>query len=88
MKEQGMVGVIPCSTIRNTMKKLKTKKDVIDKIIDNIINNDSSIVHIANEKKSLYEHYISKGLNPEPIEIPKEMENLIPKDTSLINNSI
>jgi hypothetical protein len=30
MKEQGMVGVIPCSTIRNTMKKLKTKKDVID----------------------------------------------------------
>lgn len=63
-------------------------EDVIDKIIDNIINNDSSIVHIANEKKSLYGHYISKGLNPEPIEIPKEMENLIPKDTSLINNSI
>jgi len=25
-----MVGVIPCSTIRNRMKKLKTKKDVID----------------------------------------------------------
>ena len=63
-------------------------EDVIDKIIDNIINNDSPIVHIANEKKSLYDLYISKGLNPEPIKIPKEMEKLIPKDTSLINNSI
>lgn len=40
------------------------------------------------KKKSLYDLYISKGLNPEPIEIPKEMEKLIPKDTSLINNSI
>ena len=63
-------------------------EDVIDKIIDNIINNDSSIVHIANEKKSLYDHYITKGLNPEPIEIPEAMENLIPKDVSLINSSI
>jgi hypothetical protein len=37
---------------------------------------------------SLYELYIKKGIKAEPILMPKEQEYIIPKDTSLINNSI
>lgn len=63
-------------------------EDVAARIFDNIINNNDKIIHIANEKKSLYNHYLDKGLSPCPIEIPKNMEHITPKDTSLINNSI
>ena len=63
-------------------------EDVAERIFDNIINNNDKIIHIANEKKSLYDHYLDRGLNPHPIEIPKNMEHITPKDTSLINNSI
>ena len=63
-------------------------EDVAVRIFNNIINNNDKIIHIANEKKSLYNHYLDKGLSPHPIEIPKNMEHITPKDTSLINNSI
>ena len=63
-------------------------EDAAQKIFDNIINNNDKIIHIANDKKSLYDHYLDKGLSPHPITIPKNMEQITPKDTSLINNSI
>ena len=63
-------------------------EDVVSKIFNNIISNPNDIVHIANDRKSLYNHYLDKDLNPLPIEIPDNMENITPKDTSLINNSI
>jgi len=63
-------------------------EDIAEKIFNNIINNKNNIVHIANDRKSLYNHYLDKNLNPLPIEIPDNMKNITPKDTSLINNSI
>jgi dTDP-4-dehydrorhamnose reductase len=61
---------------------------VIKRIFDNILNNPNKIVHIANTRKSLYEHYLSKNLNPDPIPIPNELLHITPIDTSLIDNSI
>jgi len=37
---------------------------------------------------SLYDLYLKKGIKVEPILIPQNQETVIPKDTSLINNSI
>jgi len=62
--------------------------DIIDKIIYNIINNDNTLIHISSERASLYEIYTKKGINVEPVKIPDEYSKIIPKDTSLINNSI
>jgi hypothetical protein len=37
---------------------------------------------------SLYDLYIKNGLVAEPITMSKEQKKTLPKDTSLINNSI
>jgi len=63
-------------------------EDVIERIFNNILNNPNKIVHIANARKSLYEHYQDKNLNPDPITIPNELLHITPIDTSLIDNSI
>jgi dTDP-4-dehydrorhamnose reductase len=63
-------------------------EDVIERIFNNILNNPNKIVHIANARKSLYEHYQDKNLNPDPITIPNKLLHITPIDTSLIDNSI
>ena len=60
--------------------------EVVEKISNNILNNPDKLVHIASERMSLYDLYIKHGIEAEPITMPENQ--LIPKDTSLINNSI
>lgn len=62
--------------------------EVVEKIVYNILNNPKNLIHISSERMSLYELYLKKGLKVEPILIPQNQETIIPKDTSLINNSI
>lgn len=62
--------------------------EVVEKITYNIINNSNNLIHISSERMSLYELYLKKGIKVEPILIPQNQETVIPKDTSLINNSI
>jgi hypothetical protein len=64
------------------------KKDAVEKIINNIFKNEEKIVHISSERMSLYDLYIKNGLVAEPITMSKEQKKTLPKDTSLINNSI
>jgi dTDP-4-dehydrorhamnose reductase len=63
-------------------------KDAVGKIINNIFKNEEKIVHISSERMSLYDLYIKNGLVAEPITMSKEQKKTLPKDTSLINNSI
>ena len=37
---------------------------------------------------SLYDLYLKKGIKAEPITMSKKQKETLPKDTSLINNSI
>jgi dTDP-4-dehydrorhamnose reductase len=62
--------------------------EAADKIVHNIINNKSKLIQISSNRESLYNLYISKGLNAEPITMDLNSLDIIPKDTSLINNSI
>jgi dTDP-4-dehydrorhamnose reductase len=62
--------------------------EVVEKITYNIINNPNNLIHISSERMSLYDLYLKKGIKVEPILIPQNQETVIPKDTSLINNSI
>lgn len=62
--------------------------EVVEKIIRNIFNNQEKIVHISSERTSLYDLYLKKGIKAEPIIMSKEQRKTLPKDTSLINNSI
>jgi dTDP-4-dehydrorhamnose reductase len=60
--------------------------EVVERISNNIFNNPDKLVHIASERMSLHELYIKHGIEAEPTTMPENQ--LIPKDTSLINNSI
>jgi dTDP-4-dehydrorhamnose reductase len=60
--------------------------EVVEKISNNIFNNEDKLVHIASERMSLYELYIKHRIEAEPTIMPEN--HLIPKDTSLVNNSI
>ena len=62
--------------------------EVVEKITKNIFNNPKKTVHIASERMSLYNLYLKKGIKAEPITMSKEQKKTLPKDTSLINNSI
>jgi dTDP-4-dehydrorhamnose reductase len=62
--------------------------EAVERIIRNIIYNEDKIVHVSTERMSLYDLHISKGFDVEPITMEKEFLQVIPKDTSLINNSI
>jgi dTDP-4-dehydrorhamnose reductase len=62
--------------------------DIIEKIVNNIVNNSDKIIHISSERMSLYETYIRRGIVCEPIVIPTEFINILPIDTSLVNSSI
>ena len=62
--------------------------EVVEKITNNIFNNLDKLVHIASKRMSLYELYIKHGIEAEPTTIPDSQLGIIPKDTSLINNSI
>jgi len=62
--------------------------EVVEKISNNILNNSDKLVHIASERMSLYELYIKHEIEAEPITMPENQLGIIPKDTSLINNSI
>ena len=62
--------------------------EVVEKISNNIFNNSDKLVHIASERMSLYDLYIKHGIEAEPTTMPKNQLGIIPKDTSLINNSI
>lgn len=60
--------------------------EIVEKISNNIFNNQEKLVHIASERMSIYDLYVKHGVKAEPITMPKNQ--FIPKDTSLINNSI
>jgi len=62
--------------------------EVVEKITYNIFNNPQNLIHISSEKMSLYDLYVKKGIQAESITMPKNQSKIIPKDTSLINNSI
>jgi len=62
--------------------------DIVDKIVYNIFNNDEKIIHIANDRKSLYEHYRERGLTVNPIKMSEKFSDIIPRDTSLKNNGL
>ena len=62
--------------------------EVIEKISNNIFNNREKIVHISSKRMSLYDLYLKKGIKAEPITMSKKQKETLPKDTSLINNSI
>ncbi len=62
--------------------------EIPDKIIDNILYNPNQIVHIStDEPKSLYDHYVDKNIKVDPIPIPDEYKDIIPRNTSLRNTS-
>ena len=62
--------------------------EVVEKIAKNILINDSKIVHIATERSSLYELYQKKGIDAKPISMGLHHSNIIPRDTSLKDNSL
>jgi len=62
-------------------------EDVPEKIINNIFYNEEKIVHICRERKKLSDFYNEKNLSVEEIEIPTNLKDIIPKDTSLINTN-
>jgi dTDP-4-dehydrorhamnose reductase len=63
-------------------------KEAVGKIINNIFKNEEKIIHISSERMSLYDLYIKNGFTAEPITMSEEQKKKLPKDTSLINNSI
>jgi len=69
-----------------------SSRDFVDnicaKLINNIVNNDDTIVHIASERQSLYDFYVSHGIQAQPIYLDSSKPTILPKDTSLINKSI
>ena len=88
--------IIRAPFIRQTYPKVFTDQycsryfldEVVGKIIRNIFHNKEKIVHIASERISLYDLYLKKGIKAEPITMSEEQKKTLPKDTSLINNSI
>jgi dTDP-4-dehydrorhamnose reductase len=62
--------------------------EAVEKITYNIFNNSQNLVHISSERISLYDLYVKNGIQAESITIPTNQSKIIPKDTSLINNSI
>jgi len=62
--------------------------EVVEKIVKNIFENNKKIVHISSKRTSLYDLYLKKGIKAEPITMSNEQKKTLPKDTSLINNSI
>ncbi|HIK86977.1 MAG TPA: NAD-dependent epimerase/dehydratase family protein [Alphaproteobacteria bacterium] len=88
--------IIRAPFIREIYKKVFTNQycsryfieDVVDRIIDNIFNNSKKIIHISNYKDSLYNHYLKKGIEVEPIKMSDNFKKVIPKDSSLINTGI
>jgi dTDP-4-dehydrorhamnose reductase len=62
--------------------------EVVEKIIKNIFNNPNKLIHISSERTSLYDLYVKNGIPAEPITMSEEQRITLPKDTSLIDNSI
>lgn len=62
--------------------------EVVAKISKNIFENNEKIIHISSERMSLYELYTKNGINVKPISMSEEQKKKLPKDTSLVNNSI
>lgn len=63
-------------------------EEIVDKIINNILHNSESLIHIATERASLYELYSQKGIQAKPVTMSKYYTEVIPHDTSLINSSL
>ena len=62
--------------------------EIVEKISKNIFKNNEKIIHISSKRISLYELYIKKGIDAKPISMSEEQKKKLPKDTSLVNNSI
>lgn len=63
-------------------------EELPEKIMNNAMYNTAKIVHISpNKVKSVYEHYIDKGLQVTPTTIPYEYNDIIPRHINLINTS-
>jgi dTDP-4-dehydrorhamnose reductase len=63
-------------------------EEAVGKIIKNIIHSTEPLIHIATERASLYELYLQKGIQAEPVTMSEYYTNVIPHDTSLINSSL
>jgi dTDP-4-dehydrorhamnose reductase len=64
-------------------------EELPEKIINNVLYNDKRVIHISPKKAcSLYEHYIEKGIQVQPTQIPENIKHIIPKFSNLINSSI
>ena len=88
--------IIRAPFIRQTYPKVFTDQfcsryfldEIVERISKNIFDNQEKIIHISSERMSLYDLYLKKGIKAEPITMSKEQRKTLPKDTSLINNSI
>lgn len=62
--------------------------EAVERIALTALNNNSRIVQIAPEKDTLYNTYVKKGYQPQPVYMTSDQSKIIPKDTSLINQSL
>jgi len=62
--------------------------EAVKKITNNIFNNNEKIIHVSSERISLYDLYLKNNIEAEPITMSEKQKETLPKDTSLINNSI
>jgi len=63
-------------------------EEAVGRIINNILYSTEPLIHIATERASLYELYLQKGIQAEPVTMSKYYTKVIPHDTSLINSSL
>ena len=63
-------------------------EEAVSRIINNILYSTEPLIHIATERASLYELYLQKGIQAEPVTMSKYYTDVIPYDTSLINSSL
>ena len=62
--------------------------EAVEKISKNIFKNDKKIIHISSKRMSLHELYSKNNINSKPVLMSEEQKKKLPKDTSLVNNSI
>ena len=62
-------------------------EEIPNKILNNVFHNTEKIIHISRNRLKLSEVYKVKNIKIKNILIPKEIADIIPKDTGLVNTS-